>query len=287
VTRQLRSFGFAALGVALFVALWEGYKAIDGKLFGWQLPASADDVSMPHVGTIVSRLFDPEQRGSSRTVLQAVLEASWFTMRVAAVGFAIGAVVGIGLAIVMQRYRLAERGLLPFVIISQTVPLVALAPLVVIWGGRLELFGIAWQPWMSVALVASYLAFCPIAIGALRGLQSPNAASVELMRSFAATNRATLFKLRFPAAVPYLVPGLRLGAAGAVVGAIVAEISTGAQGGIGRLILTYAQRATSDPARVYTAVLGAALLGLVVAGMIALLDKVLMRHRQPLGGAAP
>jgi NitT/TauT family transport system permease protein len=285
VTR-LRSAGLAVLGLALFVALWEGYKAIDGKLFGWQMPASADDISMPHVGTIVSRLFDPEQRGSDRTVLNAVLDASWFTLRVAFAGFVLGAIVGIGLAVVMQRSKLAERGLLPFVIISQTVPLVALAPLIVVWGGRLELFGLEWQSWMSVAVVSAYLAFCPIAIGTLRGLQSPNAASVELMRSLAASDRQTLWKLRFPAAVPYLVPGLRLGAASAVVGAIVAEISTGAKGGIGRLILSYAQRATSDPARVYTAVLGAALLGLVVAGLITLVDKLLMRNRQPLGGLA-
>jgi NitT/TauT family transport system permease protein len=285
VTR-LRSAGLAVLGLALFVALWEGYKAIDGKLFGWQMPASADDISMPHVGTIISRLFDPEQRGSDRTVLNAVLDASWFTLRVAFAGFVLGAIVGIGLAVVMQRSKLAERGLLPFVIISQTVPLVALAPLIVVWGGRLELFGLEWQSWMSVAVVSAYLAFCPIAIGTLRGLQSPNAASVELMRSLAASDRQTLWKLRFPAAVPYLVPGLRLGAASAVVGAIVAEISTGAKGGIGRLILSYAQRATSDPARVYTAVLGAALLGLVVAGLITLVDKLLMRNRQPLGGLA-
>jgi NitT/TauT family transport system permease protein len=183
------------------------------------------------------------------------------------------------LAVFMQRFRLVERGLLPYVVLSQTVPLVALAPLVVGWGGRLHIGSVAWQPWMSVAVIASYLAFFPVAVGALRGLQSPTEASVELMRSYAASWWQTLWRLRLPAAVPFLVPGLRLAAASAVVGAIVAEISTGTRGGIGRLIIEYAQQATGDPAKVYTAIIGAALLGLAVAGLVTLVDLALRPHR--------
>jgi NitT/TauT family transport system permease protein len=274
-----RRAGFAVLGIAVLVLLWEGYKAIDGRVLGWQLPARADDTSMPHVWSMVSRFTEPELRGSSRTVGMAVLEGAWFTFRVAMVGLLVGVVVGLLLAVVMQRFKVAERGLLPFVILSQTVPLVALAPLVVGWGGRLELFGMGWRPWMSVAMIAGYLAFFPVAVGALRGLQSPSAASEELMRSYAASNRQALLKMRFPAAVPYLVPALKLAAAAAVVGAIVAEISTGTRGGIGRLIIEYSREATADPAKVYTAMLGAAALGLVVAGMVTAFDKVAMRNR--------
>jgi NitT/TauT family transport system permease protein len=269
----------AGLGVFVLVLVWEGYKAIDGQVFGWHLPARADDTSMPHVWTMLSRFGDPEVRGSSRTVGMAVLAGAWYTFRIAAVGFLVGVVVGLLLAVVMQRFKVAERGLLPFVILSQTVPLVALAPLVVGWGGRLELFGVGWKPWMSVAAIAGYLAFFPVSVGALRGLQSPSPASVELMRSYAASNRQTLFVLRFPAALPYIIPALKLAAAAAIVGAIVAEISTGQRGGIGRLIIEYSREATADPAKVYTAMLGAAALGLVVAGMVAVFDKVAMRHR--------
>lgn len=270
----------AALGLVLLVALWEGYKAIDGRIFGWQLPANADDISMPHVWDILGRFGDPENRGTdARPVVVAVLEGAWYTLRVAGVGFALGTFVGLLLAVLMQRFRVVERGLLPYVILSQTVPLVALAPLVVAWGGRLVLFGVEWQPWMSVAVIAAYLAFCPVAVGALKGLQSPSPASLELMASYAAGSRATLWKLRFPSAVPFLVPALRLGAAAAVVGAIVAEISTGTKGGIGRLILEYSREATSDPAKVYTAMLAAALLGVVVAGLVMALDAFLMRNR--------
>jgi NitT/TauT family transport system permease protein len=133
---------------------------------------------------------------------------------------------------------------------------------------------------MTVALIASYLAFFPVAVGMLRGLQSPAASGVELMRSYAAGWWRTLVKLRFPAALPYLFPALRLAGAAAVVGAVVGEISTGTRGGVGRLIIEYSREATSDPAKVYTAMLGAALLGLVVAGAVSLLEVPLMRHRR-------
>src|SRR5262245_42885011 len=99
------------------------------------------------------------------------------------------------------------------------------------------------------------------------------------MDSYAAGWWRTLVKLRFPSAVPYLVPALKLGAAAAIVGAVVAEISTGTKGGIGRLIIEYSREATSDPVKVFTAVLGSAFLGLAVAGVISIIDLVLMRNR--------
>lgn len=276
------------LGLAAFVVLcllWEGYKALgeatDGKIGPWELPARYDDRSMPHVWQIVQTFGDAEGRQSSRTVGQVVLEACWFTFRVSMAGFLVGVSIGLLLAIVMQRSRLIERGLLPYVVLSQTVPLIALAPLVVGWGGRLELFGVGWRPWMSVAIISAYLAFFPVAVGALRGLKSPPAEAEELMRSYAAGEWKTLVKLRFPAAVPYLVPALKLGAAAAVIGAIVAEISTGTRGGIGRLIIEYTRQATSAPEKVYTAMIGAALLGLVVAGLITAFDAFASRNRRP------
>jgi NitT/TauT family transport system permease protein len=155
-----------------------------------------------------------------------------------------------------------------------------LAPLVAGWSGNLSFGPYPWQDWMTVSLIAAYLAFFPVAVGMLRGLQSPAASGVELMRSYAAGWWRTLIKLRLPAALPYLFPALRLAGAAAVVGAVVGEISTGTRGGVGRLIIEYAREATSDPAKVYTAMLGAALLGLIVAGSVSLLELPLMRHRR-------
>jgi NitT/TauT family transport system permease protein len=197
----------------------------------------------------------------------------------ALVGFLIGSTIGVALAALMTRFKTMERGLLPYLVISQTVPLIALAPLVVSWGGKLEIFGYTWPRWLSASVLGAFLAFFPIAVGTLRGLKSAPAASLELMDSYAASWKQTLFKLRFPAAIPYMVPAFKLGASGAVIGVVVAEISTGLKGGIGRLIIEYARQATGDPAKVFTAVFGAAGLGLAMAGLVALADVLLMRNR--------
>jgi NitT/TauT family transport system permease protein len=283
VSRRLRKVAMFLVALVLICLLWEGYKwfgtAVDGKVLGWRLPARTTDSAMPHVWDVLQRFVDPERRGSGTPIWFVVLEGAWFTFRVALVGMVVGVAVGLGLAIVMQRFVTAERGFLPFVIVSQTVPLVALAPLVVGWGGRLSLFGLDWRPWMSVAVIAAYLAFFPVAVGGLRGLNSPAPESVELMDSYAAGWWTTLVKLRLPSAVPYLVPALKLAAAASIVGAVVAEISTGTKGGIGRLIIEYSREATSDPAKVWTAMLGAAVLGLAVAGLVSLIDLAFMRNR--------
>ncbi|WP_127553519.1 ABC transporter permease [Actinoplanes sp. OR16] len=264
-------------GLLVAGLLWEGYKAVGNPegtvLLGVRVLPRADDLSMPHLATIADRLGSPELAGG-RPVWQVVLDACLFTLGITAVGFLGGAVIGLALAVAMQRFRIVERGLLPYVILSQTVPLVALAPLIAGWGG------VVMPPWATVAVIAAYLAFFPVAVGMLRGLQSPSASGVELMRSYAAGWWRTLVKLRFPAALPYLFPALRLAGAAAVVGAVVGEISTGTRGGVGRLIIEYSREATSDPAKVYTAMLGAALLGLVVAGAVSLLEMPLMRHRR-------
>jgi NitT/TauT family transport system permease protein len=99
------------------------------------------------------------------------------------------------------------------------------------------------------------------------------------MDSYAASWTQTLFRLRFPAAVPFMVPALKLAASSSVIGVVVAEISTGLKGGIGRLIIEYAREATGDPAKVFTAVFGAALLGLAMAGLVAAFDLYVMRNR--------
>jgi NitT/TauT family transport system permease protein len=280
---KLRTVLGTVLAIVAGIVVWEGYKAVgdpDGAvLFGVRVLPRTDDAAMPHVLDVFRRLGEPELLGG-RPVWRVVLDACLFTLGITAVGFLVGALVGLLLAVAMQRFRVAERGLLPWVVLSQTVPLVALAPLVAGWGGGLSLGPYPWQPWMSVSLIAAYLAFFPVAVGMLRGLQSPSTIGVELMRSYAAGWWRTLVKLRMPAATPYLFPALRLAGAAAVVGAVVGEISTGTAGGIGRLVIEYSREATTDPAKVYTAMLGAALLGLAVAGAVALAEWPLTRHRR-------
>jgi len=281
--RRARRSVMFVVSMALVAAAWEAYKKWGpqdgGEVLGWKILPRAKDRVMPHISDILSRFTDPLNRASSETVLEVVLKGVWFSFRLVLAGFGMGLVAGMLLAIVMTRFKFAEKAVLPYLVISQTVPLIALAPLVASWGGKLELFGWEWPRWMSSAVLGAFLTFFPIAVGTLRGLQSPSAASLELMDSLAAPWRRTLITLRFPAAVPYIVPALKLGAAGAVIGVVVSEISTGLRGGIGRLVIEFSQKTTGDPAIVYTAVLGAAFLGLVLAGLVAVADAVFMRNR--------
>ena len=272
-----------ALTIAFVTALWELYKIVGpqdgGKFLGVRILPRANDNAMPHVSTMLSRYSRPEVRGSDKKIWIVVLSGAWFSLRLSLVGFFLGTTIGISLAVLMARFNVIRRGLLPYLVMSQTVPLIALAPLVVSWGGKLEIGSFVWPRWLSASILGTFLAFFPIAVGTLRGLTSAPSAALELMESYAASWKQTLFKLRFPAAVPFMVPALKLGASGAVVGVVVAEISTGLKGGIGRLIIEYAREATGDPAKVFTAVFGAAALGLTMSGLVAFSDSFLMRNR--------
>jgi NitT/TauT family transport system permease protein len=281
----IRKVGLFALALVVLVGLWEGYKLVGpadgGELLGARILPRSNDTAMPHVWTMGERLVDDESRTSDRPIWLVVLEAAWYSFRLALAGFLIGTVVGIGLAALMARFGLVRRGLMPYLVISQTVPMIALAPLVVSWGGRLHLGGWEWPRWLSVAVLGAFLAFFPVAVGTLRGLESASATSLELMRSFAATNAQTMRKLRFPAAVPRMVPAMKLAATASVIGVVVAEISTGLRGGVGRLIIEYARQASGDPAKVYTALLGAAVLGLALVGVVSAFEAAATRHLPP------
>ena len=283
VVRAAKRTAMFIAALALVVAIWEAYKSVGpadgGTLLGVRVLPRTSDYAMPHVWDMFSRYGRPEVRGSDRTVFAAVLAGAWYSLRLSVAGFVMGSVVGVALAVLMARFKLVQRGVLPYLVVSQTVPLIALAPLVVSWGGKLEVGPFVWPRWLSASVLGAFLAFFPIAVGTLRGLAAATATSVELMQSYAASWTTTLFKLRFPTAVPYMVPAFRLGASASVIGVVVAEISTGLKGGIGRLIIEYAREATGDPAKVYTAIFGAAALGLTMAGTVVAVDAFVMRNR--------
>ena len=266
--------------VVLLFGMWESYKWI-GQQTGdyWpgtsiELPASTDDLTMPHAMDIADELFEEVRDGRARLPLFLfLLKKGWFTLQEAAIGFTLGLTVGLSLAILMLRWRVAERGLLPWINVSQTIPLIALAPIIVTWGRQQDL-----PDMLSISLIAAYLTFFPVAVSALRGLQSPDSAHVELMRSYAAPWRTTLVKLRLPAARAYLFPALKIAATLSVVGAIVGEISIGTKTGLGRAILEYAQRYAVSPERLYASVIGAAVLGLLVFGLISLAEWIVVRR---------
>lgn len=281
----LGRMGAAVGAVVVLATAWELYKAA-GPAQGWSLGQTrilprTSDLAMPHTWDMLQRLVEPITGARDAAPLwRAVLDAGAVSLGIAAVGWAIGVGVGLLIAVAMQRLRVVERAVLPLVILSQTVPLIALAPLVRSWGSRLEIGSLEWAPWMSVAVIASYLAFFPVAVGALRGLQSPSAIQTELMHAYGAGWWTTLRHLRAPAAVPHVLPALRLAAANAVIGTVVAEVATGLPGGLGRMILELANFAGSDPAKPWAPIFGAVVLGLLAAGIVTALGAGLARFRR-------
>ena len=293
MTRSRAAVAWGAVGVLGLLVLWELYKflgpaqgfvvgAVDGETgSGFMLLPRTNDRAMPHIWEMVARLFQSTSGGSTPPLIVPVVTAAMLTLGIAAAGWVIGVLVGALLGLVMQRWRLAEWGLLPWIVVSQTVPLIAFAPIVSSIGTQIDRSGgLPWPQWLSVAIIASYLSFFPVAIGVLRGLESPDRIHLDLMKSYAAGYWPTLLRLRIPAAVPHLLPALRLAAASAVVGAVVAEVSIGMRGGIGRMLIQLAGQGSSDPAAPWGPTLGSVALGLVAAGTVALIGLSLKNYRR-------
>lgn len=283
---------WGGVGIVALVALWELYKWLgpddgvvvgardDDPRAGLRILPRTHDRAMPHVWTMLTRLFAPTAGVDTPPLWQAVASATLLTLGIAALGWLLGVVVGFALALAMQRWRIVEWGLLPWIIVSQTVPLIAFAPVVASIGNQINRGGFPWPQWLSVAVIGSYLAFFPVAIGALRGLNAPERIHLDLMHSYAVGYGATLRKLRLPAAVPHLLPAMRLAAAAAVVGVVVAEVSIGMRGGLGRMLIQFAGQASADPAIPWAPIFGAVLLGLIAAGSVALLGAGLRPYRR-------
>lgn len=298
VRRQARSargwitFGWGVLGVLAVLLLWEAYKflgpaegvtigAVDGESgSGVMILPRTHDRAMPHIWDMFGRLFEPTSGGSTPPLFVSVISAALVTLGIAAVGWLIGVLVGGLLGLLMQRWKLVEWGLLPWIVLSQIIPLIAFAPVVNAIGNQIDRSGTPWPQWLSVAVIASYLAFFPVAIGVLKGLEAPDRIHLDLMRSYAAGYWPTLRSLRLPASVPYLLPALRLAAANAVLGAVVAEVSIGMRGGIGRMLIQLAGQASSDPAAPWGPTFGSIALGLIAAGSVAIIGLTLSRYRR-------
>lgn len=271
--RTLRAALWTALVLLALAALWEGYKAF-GETTGLDLPVDTDDQAMPHLADILRALSDPVRPGQDMTLAGYLFNEATITFREALLGLIIGAAAGLLLAVGLRESRFASRGVMPWLVASQTVPLVAIAPMVVIWGGQAGM-----PSWFAVTLISAYLAFFPVTVSVLRGLNSPQPVHRELMSALAAGRVRTLLLLRFPAALPYLFAGLRLAATASVVGAIVGELSAGTGGGIGRAILTSSYYYAGAPENLYAAVLVAALTGIVMVQALHLAESFALRHR--------
>ena len=282
--RRLRPLiGFMSVLVLLLI-VWEVVKVIGGErwkvdsLLGtgiaidWVPPFEfpfATDVKLPHTWVIALEFGDTDANGL--TTLQRLIGAALFTLRNAAIGFALGSLLGLGLAILLVHVRMLERSLVPIIVASQTIPIFAIAPLIVI-GLKAD--------WFGVAIVATYLTFFPVTIAALRGLRAYDPRALELMRSYAASRGDVLRKLRLPASRPYLFIGFRIAAPAAVVGAIVGELPSLIQDGLARQIITGMQYYSLNAAFLWAAIVVSAVLGIGVYLLVVGVESWILRHER-------
>ena len=274
----LRRGARRVVAVALFllalVGLYELYRWTWSST-GWTWPFAVDSTSMPHVWTILKAFGQPAQVNQPPlgTVL---LHKALFTAKEAIVGFGLGALIGFFLGVVLVHSRLLQRGVLPYIVASQTIPILAIAPMVVIWVN--PKLPASFQGWGSVAVIAAFLTFFPVTINTLRGLQSADPRALELMRTYAASRWTVLWKLRVPASMPYVFSALKLAATACVVGAIIGELPSGLQSGLGGAILNFNQYYSIEPQELWATNIVAALLGIVFFVTVVLVEKVVVRR---------
>jgi NitT/TauT family transport system permease protein len=272
--------------IVLVLVAWEGAKFLGGtpwRALGaapgspvlWAPPFRwpfANDQNLPHIWAIVYALGQPFQRSADVSLAQYLFGAALYTWREAAIGFALGTILGLGLATAFVHSRLLERAFVPYVVASQTVPIIALAPMIVFALGQ----GVA-----AVVVISMYLTFFPVTIAMIRGLRSFDPRALELMRSYAASDSQIYRKLRFPASLPYLFTALKIGATASIVGAIIGEDAGSIQAGLGRVISTFNSYYITGPEKLWAAILAAALLGVAFYGCVRLAERVILRGRAP------
>jgi len=193
------------------------------------------------------------------------------TLSATGLGFALGAAFGILLAVLIVHVRTLEKSLLPWIICSQMVPILAVAPIVIVVLGALGLRGL-----LPKSIISAYLCFFPVAISMVKGLTSPEPLQRDLMRTWSATPAQVFWKLRCPASVPFLFAGLKVAVTISLIGAIVGELPTGAQAGIGARLLagTY----YGQTLQIWAALLMAALLAASLVGLIGLAERLILRQ---------
>jgi len=187
-------------------------------------------------------------------------------------GFVMGTLLGLLLAVLIVHSRTLDRALLPWIVASQTVPVLAIAPIVLVILGSLGVEGVA-----PKAVIAMYLCFFPVTVAMVQGLRSPQRIETEMMHTYAASRWQALWLLRLPASLPFLFPALRVGIAAGLVGAMVAELPTGAVAGLGARLLTGSYY--GNTVQIWSALVMSALLGLALTTAVAGLERLTLRHR--------
>ena len=259
-------YGFLIV-IASILVFWELYKAL-GAATGNSLPLTDFPWKLPHWQNIAEQLLQPARRNGPFLLIRILGEAAFITWLEAITGFIVGSLLGFGLGTLFAHSPLLERGLLPYVVASQTVPIIAIAPMIVAFLG---------QGWLPVAVISAYLTFFPVTVNTLRGLLSPPPLKLELMHSYAASRADILWKLRVPSALPYIFTALKVSATASVVGAIVGELPSSRSDGLAAAILRASGNYAAEPEKLWAAIIMATLVGIAFFTIVSLVERRVLR----------
>jgi NitT/TauT family transport system permease protein len=205
------------------------------------------------------------------TSKRSLIYHSWVTLSATLLGFALGAVLGIALAVGIVFNRTMDMSVMPWVITSQTIPILAVAPMIIV---VLNAVGI--QGLLPKAIISMYLSFFPVVVGMVKGLRSPDHMQLDQMRTWHASAAQTFWRLRLPSSMPYLFTSLKIAMAAAIVGAIVGELPTGAVAGLGARLL--AGSYYGQTIQIWSALLVAAALAATLVAIIGLIQRIVLNR---------
>ncbi len=288
--RFAQSRAAATLIVALaLIALWYmGATLMNADLLerqyarsGGQQPTTAEFIRdawslerpvLPAPHQVAAEIFNSTvtKRVTSK---RSLVYHAYKTLAPTALGFLFGVGLGALLAIGIIYNRMLEKSLMPWIVISQTIPILAIAPMIIVVLGAINFTGV-----VPKAFISMYLSFFPAAIGMVKGLRSPDPLQMDLMRTYSATPRQIFFKLRVPSSLPFVFAGLKVAAAVSLVGAIVGELPTGAQGGLGARLLVGSYY--GQTIQIWAALMVAAFLGAMLVFAVDLVKRLVMRSQQ-------
>lgn len=214
--------------------------------------------------------------GEELTSRRSLAYHSFITLSATLLGFAFGSLLGIGLAITIIHNAASDRSLMPWIIASQTVPILAIAPMVVVGLGAVGITGM-----VPKALISMYLSFFPVVVGMVKGLRSPEQLQLDLMATYNASAWQIFAKLRWPSAIPFLFASMRVGIAISLIGAVVGELSNAAGGGLGVRLLTGSYN--GQTIQIWAALVLAAALAAVLVYLVGAAERVTLKSM----GSAP
>ena len=223
---------------------------------------------LPAPHQVIQELWDTTVN-KKITSKKSLIYHSWITVSATLVGFAFGTGMGILLAVGIIHIRSMKYGVMPLVVASQTIPILAIAPMIIV-----VLYSIGLEGLIPKAIISSYLSFFPVAVGMVAGFRSPGKTEMDLMKTYAANERQLFWKLRVPISLPFLFPSLKIGISASLVGAIVGELPTGAVAGLGARLLTGSYY--GQTVQIWSALFSAAILAALLVGIIGLSQRFIL-----------